>query len=125
MPDWKTSQDYGDMNHKRPYLRFLQEESQKWREHSFPPENRTVELQVLGVAEEAGELAHAILKRKQGIRGDSAYHVGQAADAVGDIIIYLAGVCTSLDLDMQTCVDEAWREVAERDWSKHKAKGVE
>jgi NTP pyrophosphatase (non-canonical NTP hydrolase) len=79
----------------------------------------------LGVAEECGELAHAILKRKQGIRGDSAYHVGQAADAVGDIIIYLTGVCSSLGLDLETCVENAWKEVRERDWSEHKETGVE
>jgi NTP pyrophosphatase (non-canonical NTP hydrolase) len=105
-------------------LASLQVNSQAWREHSFPTEHRTAPLQALGVCEEAGELAHAVLKMEQGIRGDRIQHMSEAADAVGDIVIYLAGLCTSLGLDLETCVRETWRGVAERDWSKHKGDGV-
>lgn len=108
----------------RGFLRFLQQESQQWRKHSFPPEHRTAPLQALGVCEEAGELAHAVLKMTQGIRGNEQEHTDAAADAVGDIIIYLSGVCTSLNIDMETAVKDAWRGVASRDWSKNKVDGV-
>lgn len=107
------------------FLTFLQRESQKWREHSFPPEHRTVELQVLGVCEEAGELAHAILKMKQGIRGDEVQHMAEATDAIGDIVIYLAGVASSLNTSLHACVYKAWLEVADRDWSQYKESGIE
>jgi NTP pyrophosphatase (non-canonical NTP hydrolase) len=105
------------------FLSFLQEESQRWREHSFPAEHRTPELQVLGVSEECGELAHAVLKMKQGIRGTDEDHLFEAADAVGDIVIYLAGVCSSLGLDLHACVSAAWWQVASRDWSVNKQDG--
>jgi NTP pyrophosphatase (non-canonical NTP hydrolase) len=82
-------------------------------------------LQALGVCEEAGELAHAVLKMTQGIRGTEKEHLNEAADAVGDIVIYLAGLCSSLELSLQACVDEAWLQVLERDWSKNKETGVQ
>ena len=106
-------------------LQELQDKTQLWREHSFPPEHRTAVMQALGGAEEAGELAHAILKMEQGIRGDKIKHVGEVADSVGDIIIYLAGICSSLDLDLQTCVEAAWAEVSKRDWSKNPETGLQ
>lgn len=96
-----------------------------WREHCFPPQHRSPVMQALGVAEEAGELAHAILKMEQGIRGSEAQHVNEAIDAVGDIIIYLSGIASSLGFDLETAVKTAWSEVASRDWSKHKETGIE
>jgi NTP pyrophosphatase (non-canonical NTP hydrolase) len=105
-------------------LRFLQQESQKWRQHSFPPEHRTAVLQALGICEESGELAHAVLKREQGIRGDDEQHSRDERDAVGDIVVYLAGFCSSRGYDLEACVKSAWRGVAQRDWTKNKIDGV-
>lgn len=112
------------MSNPIPSLYILQRRSQEWRENSFPPEHRTAPLQALGVCEEAGELAHAVLKLEQGIRGTREHHIMTAADAVGDIIIYLAGVCSALELDLENCVADAWHEVSQRDWSKNKETGV-
>jgi NTP pyrophosphatase (non-canonical NTP hydrolase) len=109
----------------RGFLKFLQSESQKWRQHSFPPEHRTASLQALGVCEEAGELAHAVLKMEQGIRGTRDEHLMEAADAVGDIVIYLAGLSTSLGLDLERCVKSAWAQVAQRNWKDYKETGIE
>lgn len=112
-------------------LTYLQEKTQIWRENSFPPEDRTAPLQALGVAEEyfelglaCGRLSHATLKMKQGIRGSKAEHVAAAEDAIGDMAIYLMGVCSSLDLDFATCILKAWDEVQQRDWSKNKQDGI-
>lgn len=118
---WQIVYDQ-DLDH-RDFLQFVQQESQKWREHSFPPEHRTAELQALGVCEEAGELAHAVLKMKQGIRGSDVDHMNEAADAVGDIVIYLAGLCTSLGLNLQSSVYKAWLDVARRDWKANPETG--
>jgi NTP pyrophosphatase (non-canonical NTP hydrolase) len=120
--DWQVTYDQ-DLDPAQ-FLTWLQINAQKWREHSFPPEHRSVELQALGVCEEAGELAHAILKMKQGIRGSEVEHMTEARDAVGDIIIYLAGVCSSLGISLHSCVYAAWIGVAQRDWSKNKTDGV-
>jgi NTP pyrophosphatase (non-canonical NTP hydrolase) len=45
---------------------------------------------ILGMIEEEGELAHAVLKSQQGIRGSADHHRAAALDAVADCFIYLA-----------------------------------
>jgi NTP pyrophosphatase (non-canonical NTP hydrolase) len=94
----------------------LQGVARDWRERNFPPEQRDALRQTLGVAEETGELAHAILKMDQGIRGDTEKHMLDAADAIGDIVIYLTGVCDVLQLEFDECVMDAWTRVSKRDW---------
>lgn len=101
----------------------LQAEARGWRMENFPPEHRTAPLHALGVCEEAGELAHAILKREQNIRGTQGEHTIKAADAMGDIIIYMVGLCDNLGLDLSTCVRKAWDEVKARDWKKDPIEG--
>jgi len=71
----------------------LVEDRNAWVAHNFP--NSTLPNpgeSVLGCLEEAGELAHADLKQRQAIRGDSAKHISDAQDAVGDLMVYLMGV---------------------------------
>jgi NTP pyrophosphatase (non-canonical NTP hydrolase) len=106
-------------------FRQLQQDARVWREHNFPIEHRTAQLQVLGVCEETGELSHSVLKMTQGIRGTHDKHIDSAKDAVGDIVIYLTGVCDALGLDLEDCVRMAWTEVSTRDWSKHKDNGID
>ena len=105
-------------------LSYLQGQAEAWREHSFPPEHRTAVLQALGVCEEAGELAHAVLKMEQGIRGTTEEHKAAAADAAGDIVIYLTGLCSALGINLEEAIYNAWDEVKQRDWSKNKGDGV-
>lgn len=78
----------------------------------------------LVVAEEVGELCHHIVKMEQGIRGSREYHSEKIADAVGDIVIALAGVPTALNMDYGAAVQTAWDEVKQRDWTKHRGDGV-
>ncbi len=96
-------------------LQTLQLEARAWRTRNFK-DTSTAMHQTLGVCEEAGELAHAVLKMEQGIRGDRTEHLEEAADAVADIVIYLTGVCDNLGLDFQRCVEETWSSVKQRDW---------
>lgn len=84
-------------------FRQLQTENAEWAEHNFP---ETVGeglsyRSLLGVFEEAGELAHAHLKGEQGIRHTSQEIHAMKADAVGDILVYLAHYCHMNDLDRQ------------------------
>lgn len=81
-------------------------------------------MQALGVAEETGELCHHVLKMEQGIRGTAAEHLDGIADAVGDICIYLSGLCSALGLDFELCVRDAWNEVKERNWRANKETGT-
>lgn len=97
----------------------LQAQQAAWACHSFGlPEERRWEQPFLGVVEEVGELSHALLKQDQGIRGSREEHEAAAQDAVGDIVIYLADLCTLRGWDLAGCVEAAWSEVSQRDWRR-------
>lgn len=68
----------------------LVQERNEWVDRNFPDSYKTDTL--LGVIEELGELAHAHLKAKQGIRGTQKEHDEAAKDAIGDLVVYLMGV---------------------------------
>lgn len=77
---------------------------------------------LLGAVEEVGELAHAHLKKAQGIR-TTEDHRAKQEDAVADILIYLADYCSIEKIDMGGVLDKTWREVSKRNWKKDPAKG--
>lgn len=104
-------------------LRQLQFEVALWVNHNFP--EQTGEQALLGVGEEVGELNHAHLKRIQGIRGDAAKHHAEAQDAVGDIVIFLAGYCKHEGYDFQDAVRDAWARAKARDWRADPERGGE
>jgi hypothetical protein len=71
-------------------IRKVMKEQKAWSLHNFgptTPENQSDPL--IGVIEELGELAHAVLKKKQGIRGTPEEHNAAMFDAVGDMQIFL------------------------------------
>ena len=76
----------------------LQEQHKEWAFANFGEQE--TEDYALGMIEEVGELAHAVLKRKQGIRNNEN-HDDNIKDAIGDIVIYLIGFCNSEDIDLQ------------------------
>lgn len=104
----------------------LQSRLHLWRRKNFG-ENETVKEslvnQVLGVAEEAGELAHAHLKLRQGIRGSEQGMLEAEKDAVGDILIFLAGFCSYRGWNMQAIFEDTAAHVMERDWVKYPKTG--
>ena len=95
-------------------VRDLQQQAAGWRDKNFP--GWTGEDQFMGAVEEMGELAHAMLKRKQGIRGDAAQHTADIQDACADVIIFLTGVATAEGFDLATVLTETWEKVHARDW---------
>ena len=107
---------------KHHTLRTFQRYHKIWLEHNFP--DQLAHDPLLGLTEELGELAHAHLKREQGIRGSEKEHQDAAADAIGDIMIYLASYCNTNDFDMAACLEDAWEEVSERDWQRYPKSGV-
>ncbi len=63
----------------------LRDEIGQWADKNFD-----VHLPELGVAEEIGELTHAILKREQKIRGEASKKTqSEIVDALGDAAIYM------------------------------------
>lgn len=106
----------GADNYGSSYLYALQDDHKVWSTRNFP--NADPVDAVLGVAEEVGELCHAILKQRQGIRGTSEEHEAKAKDAVGDIVIFLLDVCNRRGWSFAEIVAETWAEVRKRDWTK-------
>lgn len=94
----------------------LQEEVAEWSERNFP--DQPAENPLLGVGEEYGELTHAVLKDKQGIRLDeSDVSLEAEMDAVGDMVIFLADFCSRRGYSLGECVETAWEEkVSNREW---------
>lgn len=62
-----------------------------WSRKNFP--DNTPDNPFEGLVEEAGELAHARLKARQGIRGTAEEHEAAEKDAIGDLAIYDADWC--------------------------------
>lgn len=103
-------------------LRAFQTQHRLWLEHNFPEQEPLDGL--LGMMEELGELCHALLKAKQGIRGYTEEEFRkQAEDAIGDIFIYAASFCNSNGFDLAACLENAWEEVSDRDWQAYPESG--
>lgn len=95
-------------------LATLQQRVHDWRRAAYP-DTRGIELQALGVAEESGELCHAVLKYKQGIRGyDFVKTHDEVADAIGDIIIYAMGVADILHISVEEALYKTVEHVINR-----------
>lgn len=99
----------------------LQEEVYVWSHHNFPKAEPGDPL--LGMIEELGELAHAFLKAKQGIRGTPEKHHADMEDAIGDLLIYMADFCGRNNIDLQRVLEDIWDDVGMRDWVKFPKNG--
>jgi NTP pyrophosphatase (non-canonical NTP hydrolase) len=95
-------------------LHEVQEQQRDWVLHNFG--ERPVWMPVVGVAEEVGELSHAVLKRAQGIRGTKAEHDAAIRDALADIIIFCCDVASAEGFDLEAEVVTTWERVRKRDW---------
>jgi NTP pyrophosphatase (non-canonical NTP hydrolase) len=106
-------------------LSVTQVQLSRWQIRNFG--SQSDECIALGAAEEVGELAHAVLKHVQKIRGmgnKEAYRAA-AGDAIADTVVYLVQLCTSLRLDFGTLFEETARQVMMRDWKANKETGGE
>jgi NTP pyrophosphatase (non-canonical NTP hydrolase) len=103
-------------------IREIQKEHQAWSTKNFGWD-QDPSLSLIGVMEELGELAHAHLKQRQGIRVNED-HIAKARDAIGDILIYMLDYCNRRNFDMQLILEETWAEVKQRDWTIHKENGT-
>lgn len=103
-------------------LKSLQHQVYKWSTYNFP-NNEPIDP-MIGMVEEIGELAHALLKFKQKIR--EGYNPQMAKyeleDAVHDIIIYAADFCARNGINLGS-VYGTWAEVRKRDWRSYPKTG--
>ena len=94
----------------------LQNELHEWRMYNFP--ECTPEDQFMGMVEEMGEIAHAMLKWKQGIRIENNLQAaGKVKDGIADLTIYMLGLCSLMGWSFKEIVEyTAKNEVMQRDW---------
>lgn len=103
----------------------MQEQHQEWVGKNFPMSIGKPWDALLGIVEEVGELAHAELKLKQGIRGTQDELVDECRDAIGDLFVYMMSYCNAREWDMQQIVELTWDKVRRRDWTADPLKGGE
>ena len=108
-----------DVRHSK--LALIQQNLFKWQREQFG--NTPLAHLALGVAEEVGELSHAILKRDQGIRGfdDKKKFEEAVADAIADTAIYSINLCSTLGIDYETVLTEVSKKILQRKWNAKKA----
>lgn len=105
-------------------LRKIQEEQRVWARYNFGERDTgDADDALFGVVEEVGELSHAHLKLKQGIRGSAESLEAEARDAIGDILIFMMDYCCARGWDMQDILTETWDEVKQRDWKRFPKNG--
>jgi NTP pyrophosphatase (non-canonical NTP hydrolase) len=96
----------------------LQEQHEKWVAHNFPDQQE--EHAFLGMVEEVGELAHAILKYEQGIRGyNEARMHDEVQDSLGDLFVYMMSFCNRRGYDLEQIILDTWGAVMQRDWIRY------
>lgn len=100
----------------------IAEEHKQWAEKNFGT-NRPYQDPLMGLVEEVGELHHALLKQRQGIRGEYLKHLLEVCDAVGDITLYLMDFCNVYGIDYEVAVRTTWEKVKGRDWKAYPQTG--
>jgi len=76
--------------------------------------------QALNIAEEAGEVARAVLKRVQGIRGSYEHWTEEIRTEAADVLISLMCLAEIEGWDLGDAVDERWNVVINRELDKHR-----
>src|SRR5215471_1458732 len=93
----------------RRNLSVIQHERDYWVAHNFPHDR--IEDSFMGMVEEMGELAHHLLKSRQGIRGGDVDHEAEIRDACADLVIFTMGIASHKGFDLGRVVDETWDQV--------------
>ncbi len=113
-----------------------QKELADWQDKNFPKENLLklskeelitiiLNLQMaLGICEEAGELAHTILKATQGIREcKDGINKDLLADSFGDIFIFGSQLMSLNKITVSSAINQTIQQVLKRDWINNKDTG--
>ena len=98
-------------------LTSMQDRHYEWQTRNFG-KAATAENSFLGMVEEMGELAHAMLKHKQGIRGmaDDGAALEKIIDAHCDWIIFSFGLANEMGYDLEEHLERTFEQVMKRDW---------
>jgi NTP pyrophosphatase (non-canonical NTP hydrolase) len=108
----------------KPTIRQMQLQHDDWARHNFPMQYDNPHQPALGICEEAGELAHAVLKWQQNIRGTAEEHFEEMKDALADTFVYMMSFANVMGWDLQDIITSVWEKVKQRDWVKFPRDGV-
>ncbi len=97
-------------------LREFQAEHGQWVARTFREQPHSHLL--LGILEEAGELAHSFLKDAQGIPRRRGSRDEQQQDAVGDLVLYVVALADAKGWDLETILQATSRRVRARSWRR-------
>lgn len=113
-----------------------QQELAEWQNKNFPISNllnlskedlvlMICNLQMaLGMCEEVGEIAHAVLKGTQRIReGKDGIDKNLISDGFGDVFIYGSQLMTLNKVTVSAAINQTIQQVLKRDWIKNKDNG--
>jgi len=84
----------------------IADEIRDWSTRNFP--RNTPEEPLLGMGEELGEIKHALLKIRQGIRGTPDELRAELADAIGDFIIFMLDYTWRREIDVSNMLEMAY-----------------
>ena len=98
-------------------MKLTQEEAIKY--HHRNGINSNPDHQAMNLAEEAGEVVRAVLKRSQGIRGTYEHWTDEIRKEAGDVVISLMCLAEIEGWDLGAAVDERWQHVINREMAKH------
>lgn len=91
----------------------VQAEVGEWQRRTWP-DNQDPVTKALKFAEEAGEVAGAVIKMLEGRKTQ-----GDLANEIGDSIIALAGLAEVADINLATAVVARWSSVRERRYASN------
>jgi len=103
----------------KPEFSLCQKELAGWQLYNFG--QGEIADMVMGMAEEVGELAHWVLKRKQRIReaANGGDFKAEIADAFADVVIFGIQVMTCEGIDAEQAIRDTIIEVLARDFKKN------
>jgi NTP pyrophosphatase (non-canonical NTP hydrolase) len=76
----------------------------QWADERGLYDHGDVKTQYIKLQEEAGELAKALLKNDK----------AEIIDGIGDIVVVLTNLAHLNGVDIETCIDEAYKEISNR-----------
>lgn len=91
----------------------VQGEIREWSSRNFP--NNTPYEPLQGMGEELGEMKHAFLKMRQGIRGSAEEHLAALRDGFGDFLIFFLDYSWRDDWEVADVVVPDWRRYGSRE----------
>jgi len=92
----------------------MKDETSAWFLANFPNEDRV--SVTLGLCEEVGEVARAVLKQHQGIRGSYTEWDEEIRKELGDVYLKLLHLAYYCQIDLDEAIQERWEVIRKRDW---------